>query len=271
MLKPLFGWAAAFLIMLTSLSGVLFTHRFARRALETNLSYLVSFSAGVFLVTAVALGLEAIEVFGSTGKAALAILAGYLLAWGMHHLLPETHHHHDHTCHRTHGGARKLLVGDAIHNVADGIILVPAFLAGPVVGIGATVAIVLHETLQEISEFIVLRQSGYSTKRALAINFAVSSTILIGVGVGYAALATAGLEALLLALAAGFFGHVVVHDLLPRRKPKDAGESFLPHLLLVAAGAVTMATITAYLGETHLHGEGEHDHGEIDDHAHEHE
>lgn len=253
---------AAGVVMIVSLVGVIFTARFAREFLERRLSTLVSFSAGVFLVTAGALALEVFHVIDEWWIGIGLILLGYIAAWALHAILPETHHHHDPTCHRSHGRARKLVIGDAIHNVADGIILVPAFLASPALGMAVTVSIVIHEVLQEISEFFVLRQAGYSTRQALTINFLVSSTIFVGVGLSYVALVTANLEGLLLAVSAGFFLHVVAHDLLPKRSQHPTARALALQLGVVALGALVMGGISTWFGEAHVHGETayEHDH-----------
>ncbi len=260
---------AAIVIMMASLVGLLFTARVAQEFLSSRLSFLVSFSAGVFLVTSGALALEVFEIFdGHLWQGIGLILAGYGLAWLVETIMPESHHHHDPHEHDGHShnkaGARKLLIGDAIHNIGDGIILVPAFLVSPALGLAVTVSIFIHETLQEISEFFVLKQAGYSTKRALVLNFLTSSTILIGVGISYFAVASHELEGLLLAVAAGFFIHVVVHDLLPKRTQHESTNVFLKHVLFVAIGLVLMAIIANALGESHSHSE-EHIDGEIND------
>lgn len=254
---------AALFVMIVSLSGVIFTHRFAGNFLEVHLKSLVSFSAGVFLVTAGALALEVFHVVPLWWQAAGLIIAGYCGAFVLHWLLPEIHHHHDPNCKHSHRSARKLIVGDAIHNVADGIILVPAFLASPALGIAVTVSILIHEILQEISEFFVLRQAGYSTRQALTINFLVSSTILIGVGLSFLAIATTELEGLLLAFSAGFFLHVVAHDLLPKRSQFVTTQALATQLGVVAFGVVLMGSVNAWLGDVHVH-------GDIDEHYDEH-
>jgi zinc and cadmium transporter len=122
------------------------------------------------------------------------------------------------------------------------------------------VSIVIHEVLQEISEFFVLRRAGYSVRKALTINFAVSSTILVGVGLGYFALASLELEILLLAVSAGFFVHVVLHDLLPKHHEYETTKSFMQHIAVVAVGAVLMGLIAHELAGSHVHGEADHDH-----------
>ena len=124
-------WLAVLVIMLVSLTGVLFINRFTKDFFEQRLPFLVSFSAGVFLVTAGALILEVFELSPSV-VAGVMIVVGYLLAWLLQRLLPETHHHHDSDCVVHKGGAKKLIIGDGIHNIADGIVLITAFSVPPV-------------------------------------------------------------------------------------------------------------------------------------------
>lgn len=251
---------AALVIMSASLVGVLFTATVAQQFLSERLSFLVSFSAGVFLLTSGALALEVFEIYETTlWQGIFFILVGYGLAWAVETLIPESHHHHDPHDHDGHthskASARKLLIGDSIHNIGDGIILVPAFLVSPALGLAVTVSIFIHEMLQEISEFFVLKQAGYSTRRALILNFCTASTIFIGVGLSYYAITSHELEGLLLALAAGFFIHVVVHDLLPRPHQHETTKRFLQHVIFVGVGLILMAGIANALGESHSHGD----------------
>jgi len=256
-------WIAGLVVMLASLSGVLFTHKFAARFLEAKLAYLISFSAGVFLVTSGALALEVLELADSVGLGLLMIAVGYLLAWGLEYLMPEAHQHHDPDCEHDHHhankkSARKLLTGDAVHNVADGIMLVPAFLVSPVLGVAVTTSILIHEVLQEISEFFVLRQAGFSTKRALLANFVVSSTIFVGIFLSYLAVANHDVEVLLLALSAGFFLHVVLHDLIPKPHHHADSTGFAKHLLVLMVGLVVMSLVAFVIKGEHVHGDGDH-------------
>jgi zinc and cadmium transporter len=216
---------------------------------------LISFSAGVFLVTAGGLALEVLELARSLLWGVILIAGGYLVAWGIHVLLPETHHHHDPQCKERHRrSARKLLIGDSLHNIADGVILVPAFLVSPVLGGAVTFSIVIHETLQEIAEFFVLKRAGFSTAKALLLNFATASTIFVGVGLAYLALITANIEILLLAFSAGFFLHVVIHDLWPRRHADRSVQGSSLHGLLLVAGIMLMLVVGLLIEDVHVHG-----------------
>ena len=254
-------------IILTSLVAILVVFFTVGRVIETRLQYLVSFSAGVFLVTAGALALEVFHVIDSWWWGAALIAVGYIMAWLLQVLLPETHHHHDASCTRKHRGVRRLLIGDGLHNTTDGIILVPAFAASPTLGIAVTVSIMVHEALQEISKFFVLRAAGYSVWRALILCTAVSSSLLIGVGIGYLAITTLWLEGILLALSSGFLFHVVIHDLWPRRHHYPELRDLLGQVAIVVAGVLLMVFVHSLTQEAHTHG---HDHhgGE---HEHEHE
>lgn len=251
-------FVAALLVMLVSLSGVVLVHKTISHHLQTRLSYFVAFSAGVFLVTAGMLLREGFELL-SPVYALGAALTGYLVAWGLHFVMPETHHHHDESCAHRHRSARRLLVGDGIHNIADGITLVPAFAVSPVLGVGVLFSVMIHEVLQEISEFIVLKQAGYSNKRALGINFLVSSTIFIGVAISLLVLVNTTLEGVLLAVSAGFFVHVVVHDLWPTRSAHATTGIMLWHLVLVAVGASMMLSINLSFGHFHIADDEHHD------------
>ena len=63
------------------------------------------------------------------------------------------------------------LVGDAIHNLIDGMIIAGSFLIGPSIGVATTVAVLFHELPQEIGDFGVLVYGGFSKYRALLFNF----------------------------------------------------------------------------------------------------
>lgn len=243
---------ASFLVMLVSLSGKLITWREAGPFIERNLHFFVSSAAGVLLVVIYQLSSEVIEHAGSITLGIPWIVAGSLVILVAFQYLPNFHHHHDagagdHTHSRI--DANRILLSDGIHNIGDGVVIVAAFAASPFLGIASTMSIILHEMLQEISEFFVLRQAGLSTSRALTYNFLVSSTILIGAIGGYFLLEKfEALEVPLLGLAAGSYIIVVFHDLIPHSidSVRERGH-YRKHLLFFAVGAVCMALLVMFL------------------------
>ena len=244
---------ASLLVMCASLVGVVSVWHGAGRVLERNLHFLISFSAGVFIVFAYGLAREGIEHSGSTTTGLLWLFGGALFVWVAFKFMPGLHQHELHTDHdghdHTHLDARRMLLTDGLHNAADGIFLAAAFATGSVFGWAAALSIFVHEALQEISEYFVLRDAGYSVSGALKINFAVSATILVGaVGAYFLLDIFEMLEGPLLAIAAGGIMVVVLHDLIPHSVREAVGVRHrLKHLALFAVGVVLMAGITTFL------------------------
>lgn len=205
-------------VMLVSLAGLIFVSGRLAQWLRRNLGYLVSFSAGVFLVVSLNLAAEAVELSDRPLFSVLFVILGLFLFYIPSRFMSEAHHHHlesvdDHRHDR--GSAYRILSSDALHNIADGILLVPAFLIDLRLGAIAAVGVLVHEFVQEISEFFVLKLSGYSSRQALWRNFAVSATILIGVAVGWFLVSFEKLIGPILGLASGTLLYVVLADLIP--------------------------------------------------------
>jgi zinc and cadmium transporter len=248
---------AALAVMFVSLLGVVFTAGALGAWMRRYLTYLATFSAGVFLLIAYHLSQEAVEEGGwLVGLAAIAL--GSALMEGIHFLLPNKHHHHGHSHDHSHTtiDGRRVLVSDALHNVGDGILLVGAFAASTWIGVAATVGVLLHEAVQEISEYFVLREAGYTNRDALTRNFAVSSTILIGV-VAAALLSTSPIIlALLAGIAAGGFLSVVFHDLLPHaiHSVRTHGHGYV-HVAAALFGGVAIFGVQSAFPHEEAHGE----------------
>ena len=209
---------SSLVIMTASLVGVLFTLKHLGNWTENNIRYLIAFASGVFLIVAYHLVFEAIEFGKENVFVWIAIILGFLFFFALERLYPEAHcHHGDQKCMTENNkkGARKILFGDAFHNIGDGILLAPVFVADIKLGIVTAFGILVHEVVQEISEFFVLKNAGYSTKKALSLNFLVSGTILIGAIGGYYLSSFTYLVGPLIGFAAGAFVHILLVDLIP--------------------------------------------------------
>jgi zinc and cadmium transporter len=242
---------ASLAVMLVSLSGVLFTSRKLSGWVERNLKYLISFSAGVFLIIFFNLTSETLEHTGSVWITLVYILVGFLLLSTISAFIPEYHHHHTKEHNHTHSvkSANRMIVGDAIHNIGDGLVLSIAFLANPFVGLVATLGIIVHETIQEISEFFVLKDAGFSVKEALTKNFIASSTILIGAFLGYFVVHTEAITALILGISAGAFLYISSKDLLPKVIRKALEErSYIRYIQFALLGMVVILLLSYFAG-----------------------
>lgn len=150
---------------------------------------------------------------------------------------------HSHDAHRTRATGPLILVGDALHNALDGVLIAAAFLTDVHLGIVTAVAIVAHEVPQEIGNFAVLLHSGMSRRRALLWNLAASLTAVVGGVVGYFALQQAlGALPFALAIAAASMLYIAVADLIPGLHRRVDARSSVAQVVLIGLGIAIIAT-----------------------------
>ncbi|MCF7831499.1 MAG: ZIP family metal transporter [Candidatus Pacebacteria bacterium] len=264
---------SALFISLTSFSGALFASQKAYSWLfeKKNIKFLITFSAGIFGTTAILLSFETFEMLSKT-QALIAVISGFVFMLILHKLLPESHHH-DTKCPNCEPKIKKtgikILVGDTIHNIADGLVLISAFSVSKEFGFFVTISILIHEIIQEISEYFVLRDSGFSRKKALAFNFLSSLSIFVGILIGYVLIQNETIQAVLLGFSAGIFLHIVFHDLLPYHElQKNDTKNSWKHILVLCLGIGIMILINIATPHTHTHNDAEHMRETNTDHTH---
>jgi len=256
---------ASFIVMLAALGGALSFWKIIGKAIERNLGFLISFTAGLFLFVSYELGKESVLHAPSVENGFFWILVGMVFIWIIFKLLPHSHEHYQEKEHSL--DIRKVLTGNGIHNIGDGILLAATFAVSTSLGIITTISIFIHELVQETSIFFLLRKVGYGIKKAILINFAVSGTILIGSLGGFFLLSFfAALEAPLLGIAAGAFVIIVLQDLIPHSLAESRKEKCLPlHILFFAIGILVMFALSLITPHTH------ESHEDNDHHYHYHE
>ena len=177
--------------------------------------------------------------------------------------------------------ASLLLIGDAVHNLADGVILGTAFLIDPAVGVATAIGIAIHEIPQEIVEFGVLIRAGYSRMEAMSRNLLSASTVVIGT-LGTILFAGHFGEYLWIVtgLAAGNLLFVSASELLPKihGNLKNYGSIWnAAFAIIIGFVLMTLIIAWAHAQAPHDHGHGTHNtheevHDESDEHdKHEHE
>lgn len=241
MIEPII---AATGVALLSLIGVLF---WGKRHISAH-HFILPAAVGVFLgVIFFELIPETLEMSHEIGP--IAILAGFLGFYLLSHLIETYHHHHfDHgdSCCRN---GEKLLIGDAIHNFADGIVIASAFMIDPTVGILTTIGVALHEIPQEIAEFGVLLHAGYTTRRAAIYNFLSACTVIVGAG---AALTFSQFFGeyfyIITGVAAGNLLYIATADLIPelRETHKD---HFYRTFIATLLGIISIAILIHFTHE----------------------
>lgn len=209
----------------------------------------VSFALGALLSVAfLDLLPDALMTAGHQHAEALmaTVLAGILSFFLLEKLLIWRHCHADHC--ETHSeehfhqpAGTLIVVGDAIHNFVDGILIAAAFLTDIQLGVITSLAVAAHEIPQEVGDFAILLQSGYGKARALAYNLLSSMATLVGGVLAYFSLEH--LHAALpyiLALAASSFIYIAVADLIPSLHQRTTARAALQQLGLIVAGVVVI-------------------------------
>lgn len=273
-------------IMFASLAGIIFISKKIKNWTQTHIKHLVALAVGVFLVVSYDLFFETFEFATNASIAWLSIIGGFIAFFILDRSYPEAHcRHDDHTCiaKKSKRGASKILISDGIHNIGDGILLAPLFMIDIRIGVIAAVSIFIHEFIQEISEFFVLKSAGYTNREALVRNFIVSSTILIGAIAGYFLASFEVLVGPLIGLATGGFIYILVVDLIPdlfRHSHRE--RQYLGYVVAALLGIGIILGVNALSthqlekeglsGHGHLHTEEEsHDAHGHDDHHHDEE
>jgi zinc and cadmium transporter len=229
------------------------------RQREAALPHLVSFATGALLGAAL-LALIPHAVIGAGSErvhqVGIALIAGIALFFVLekfllwrhchdvdcdeHTVSEQDHSRHDHARRKASGSL--VLVGDALHNVLDGVLIAAAFLTDVHLGLVTAVAIMAHEIPQEVGNFAVLLHSGVSRRRALALNLLTSLTAVIGGVVGYFALETAvRLLPFALGVAAASLLYVAVADLIPGLHRRVDPRSSITQVLLIGCGIAIIA------------------------------
>ncbi|TAG65895.1 MAG: ZIP family metal transporter, partial [Burkholderiales bacterium] len=137
-----------------------------------------------------------------------------------------------------------IVFGDGVHNFVDGVLIAAAFLADPMLGVTTTLAVIAHEVPQELGDFVLLLNAGWSKQKALFANALSSMTSVLGGIVGWWALSAAehALPYALMVAAASFI-YIAVGDLLPHLHRRHKIDGFFPQTGLLFLGIAMIAVI----------------------------
>ena len=249
------------ILLATTLAGVVSISAaavFSFTLLSKVVERMVSLSVGLMLATSLLHALpEAFDSTASPRSLFATLLAGLLAFFVLEKLAIMRHsHHHEHDGHHHHHGHDKseagkagwmILVGDGMHNFTDGILIAAAFLADPQLGLVTGLAIIAHEIPQEIGDFIVLLNAGFSRTRAYVYNLLCSLLSVAGGLLGYYFLDRAsGLIPYVLVFASSGFIYIAVSDLMPQMQRRATLRESVPQVLLIATGVAIVVFFTGH-------------------------
>lgn len=233
--------------------------------------HLVSLSTGVLLGTALLHVLPEAFSSGHSPQALFLTLLGGLLFFfllekaelyrhGHHHEHDDHDHHHGFDAEQAGRGGWSVLVGDSIHNFCDGVLIAAAFLADPHLGMVTAFAIIAHEIPQEVGDYIVLINAGFSKRRALFYNALSGMAAVVGGVLGYFLIGPwRDYLPYMMVVAASSFVYVAVADLIPQLQKRLSWRDTWQQILWLAIGLALIATL--------VHGLDLHDHGHEHGHA----
>lgn len=242
-------FSATFLVALVSLIGLCIFF-LEEKTINKLIPFFISLAVGILLGDAfIHLLPEAIEHSNDQSMVFGACLAG-ILAFYMIEQIFHWHHSHDNiqlkenTKKRPQSYVYMSLLGDGVHNFVDGILIAGSFLVDPKLGITTTIAIIVHEIPQEISDIAVLLRGGLSKHKAVFFNFLCALCCLAGALFIFMINHWFDFNvAILLAFTAGGFIYIAMTDLIPILKNTLKEISLPKQFSSTAAGIFIMQLI----------------------------
>ncbi|MEW6386008.1 MAG: ZIP family metal transporter [Thermodesulfobacteriota bacterium] len=208
-----------------------------RKFLVANL---ISYATGT-LLGAVFLGLVPRALQESPSPRILVWLLGGILFFFVMEKLILWRHCHLPDCDVHASAGPLLLIGDAVHNFTDGVIIAGAFLLSMPLGIATGLAVVSHEVPQELGDFAILLESGYSRGQALGYNLISALATLPGALLGYYFLAhLMQVVPYILLMGAASFLYIALADLTPYLHRRFGLTDSLLQLGLILGGIATI-------------------------------
>ena len=206
-------------------------------------SYLISYATGTLLAAALLGLLQNSLQHISSIQVMSALLIGIIFFFSLEKLLIWRHCHNE-ECKRHGTAGPMILVGDAFHNLTDGIVIAASFLASIPVGIVISLSVIAHEIPQEVGDFAILLHGGYSRRRALFLNTLSSLFTLPGAILAYYALDILHYATpYVMAFSAASFLYIALADLVPELHGKMGFRHSIQQFLLMLAGVGTIILI----------------------------
>lgn len=178
-------------------------------------------------------------------RAPVCVLGGIFTFFILEKFLRWVHRHNVGDNQSVHPVGYINLIADGAHNLIDGMLIGASYLAGLPIGVATTTAVILHEIPQEIGDFGILVQAGFTRRGALLFNFLSASLAILGAVT--ALIAGDKVEAftsLMVPFAAGAFIYIAGSDLLPELQKEIKPARSLLQLAAIATGVLLMLLFT---------------------------
>ena len=241
--EALYAIGSVVLVSLFSLVGILLL-LLRENILNYVVILLVSFSSGSLFGNAfIHLLPETVERNGFTVWVSIYTLSGIAGCFVVEKFV-HWRHVHSPAHEEVEAFAYMNLLGDAVHNLLDGVVIVSAYALDISVGVATTIAILFHEIPQEMGDFGVLVHGGLSRKKALFFNFVTALTALIGALLTMVLINFAQqLTVFLIPFSAGTFIYIAGSDLIPQLHKENEIRDSLLQLVFFSLGISVMLVL----------------------------
>lgn len=226
----LYALISVFIVSLISLIGI-FALSLNKNLLQMSIFVLISLGVGALFGDAIIhLFPKALEESGNAPLISFFVLFGIItffilekfLHWHHHTQTDTVSHYEDHE-HEDAGHKHKIkplgflvLTSDGVHNFIDGIIIGASYIVSIELGIATTIAVILHEIPQEISDFGILIHAGFTKIKAIALNFATALFAILGTLLAFVTQTISSeMIPIITAFAAGNFIYIAGSDIIP--------------------------------------------------------
>lgn len=213
---------------------------FPEKIRQTIIPCLISYATGTLLGAAF-LGLLRHALESAPAASILSTALVGILVFFLLEKIVLWRHCHDAECEKHANAGPLLLIGDAFHNFIDGIAIAAAFTASIPVGVATALAILAHELPQEVGDFAILLESGYSRNRAFIYNLLSSLSTLPGAVLAYFYLMEMQkFTAYVIALSAASFIYIAIADLIPSLHKQSSLRQAIGQTAFIMAGIGTI-------------------------------
>jgi len=216
---------------------------FKKKIQKVLIPCFISYAIGT-LLTAALIGMIPNAISNSNPTVIMLCVLGGIVFFFLLEKTVIWHHCHDEECELQSAAGPILLIGDTLHNFMDGIVIAASFLISINMGIIVSLSVITHEIPQEIGDFAILLDSGYSKKKAFLLNTLSSSSTIPAALISYYIFDTiSSLIPIFLAISAASFIYIALTDLAPNLHHKIEAIHSIRQILLIIAGIVTILII----------------------------
>ncbi|TLU86206.1 MAG: ZIP family metal transporter [Chlorobium sp.] len=231
---------SVFIVSMLSLLGLI-AFPFGKEKISRFLIWAVAFAAGTLLGDAFLHLVPESQKHGSSTGVSMSFLAGILAFFVLEKFI-HWHHCHDVECEEKKDSfSYVILLGEAVHNFIDGMIIAASYLVNIPLGIATTLAVVSHEIPHEVGDFASMLYGGFSRTKALLYNVLAGLAAILGaVFVLVLKIDAIGTTTFLIPFAAGSFIYVAIADIIPELHKTTRPMHSLGQLGCISGGIALM-------------------------------